>query len=1173
MQNEDIELTDQELERLLDPVIWCETFLKDPTNSKKPFQARTYQADILHHVPILIGYNESDQPIYDNRSKILRMGRRCLTGDMKVLMSSRTYKKIKNIKIGDEIVSYLNGELVNKKVTDWIINGCKVVYKIVLSNDKTITCTDNHPILIKQGKQILWKTLKEINLAVDKVMCIENKDSNDIISLHIKSIKKEGKQETYDISVDETHNFICNDIIVHNTGKCITPDMKVLTSNYTYKDVLSLNIGETIKTIDSDGKIQDRRIIDKMSNGVKPVYRVELTNGMYIDCTINHPILTIRNGEFIWKTIEDGFVDYERIVIHENDTLYSSYIKCIKYLEERETYDISVEVDHNFICNGIVTHNTTVMGADVIYRACTTGGLRVLYLAPFESQCKLFFNILGNMLAETGIKTVKFTSSHNYYIEFPNKSFIKGFVANTSSSSKGNSIRGQEGDLICFPAGTNVNINEDTVCDIKDLEVGTDILGFFNKKYMGSIKELHITENAEVMKLMHDLGEVICTPNHPIYYNGKDIPAKDAKYINIKEDYIYLPFDKELVYARLLGYMFFNMEFQEDYVRIQTNSINIQQIIYDLNYLGESSRNIYKSKDKKVLHSHLLFNYLMDKCKINKYYPGHFSGAKVLAFILKESKEYQKEFLNGLLSFILPKLETNMQKTQILEIFMALDCSNKALRVKYFLNILRKFGIKIKRTYDYNNKTIIIINKENANKLLEFNFPYNKYNRIVRNHCVLFNISDEIDYKVFVRKTKIINGYFTLKINNKEYLKDKATVYNITTDKFAAHRYHANGIIVHNCLDEMDYGMDEIIEQIVMPIYNVNPKCSIIGSSTPSGRRGVFFNWNAKPEIIKGRVFHVPSHQSPNWTKDAENAARSMCTNNTYVHEYDADFGEEETGVFKKQDIDICTIHTDHKTKEEYYNSLKYNNNNLYIMGVDWNKLYGVCIIVLEKDTKTNIYKVFRHEVIEKSKLTQLNGVARIIEINKNICPCNYIFIDYGFGEVQYELLIKASSQPENCLTEEMINGINFSSNIEYFSKIENKDVKKPAKPFMVENFEKIMENRNIILSNLEEGEKNLIDQMSKYNVKSVSGKVPTYTGYDHSLDALMLAALGFRLKYEEVQAEVCTPKSVHMESPAQVAKQIEEQQSINNNFSVPQNRIREAINRRYNIIGKRSTF
>ncbi len=116
-----------ELDALYDPYVYMDTFLD--IGKPKQLEDRWYQ-------------------------KIISA---CLHGDSLVSMSDGSYKKIKDIKIGDKVVSYneTKRSLPINKVTNVWNQGIKPVYRVTLENGDYLDCTRDHPILshFKSGKE------------------------------------------------------------------------------------------------------------------------------------------------------------------------------------------------------------------------------------------------------------------------------------------------------------------------------------------------------------------------------------------------------------------------------------------------------------------------------------------------------------------------------------------------------------------------------------------------------------------------------------------------------------------------------------------------------------------------------------------------------------------------------------------------------------------------------------------------------------------------------------------------------------------------------------------------------------------------------------------------------------------------------------------------------------
>lgn len=100
---------------------------------------------------------------------------KCVHEDTLVLMADGSSKKIKDIEVGDKVLSYneTRRSLPSNKVLNKWNSGVKPVYKITLENDDTIEVTDNHQILshYKDGKlnikhncpsyKLAYKSIKE----------------------------------------------------------------------------------------------------------------------------------------------------------------------------------------------------------------------------------------------------------------------------------------------------------------------------------------------------------------------------------------------------------------------------------------------------------------------------------------------------------------------------------------------------------------------------------------------------------------------------------------------------------------------------------------------------------------------------------------------------------------------------------------------------------------------------------------------------------------------------------------------------------------------------------------------------------------------------------------------------------------------------------------------------
>lgn len=111
-------------------------------------------------------------------------------------------------------------------------------------------------------------------------------------------------------------------------------------------------------------------------------------------------------------------------------------------------------------------------------------------------------------------------------------------------------------------------------------------------------------------------------------------------------------------------------------------------------------------------------------------------------------------------------------------------------------------------------------------------------------------------------------------------------------------------------MDEVDYMHDADFDTI-MTIAAERPDIGIFMSSTPTGRRGKFYQACTDKKLGFTEHYH-PSTHNPNWNEQMEAEFRAQLSEQGYIHEILAEFGTEETGVFNKEKVDKASSY-------EYY--------------------------------------------------------------------------------------------------------------------------------------------------------------------------------------------------------------------------------------------------------------
>jgi replicative DNA helicase len=250
--------------------------------------------------------------------------------------------------------------------------------------------------------------------------------------------------------------------------------------------------------------------------------------------------------------------------------------------------------------------------------------------------------------------------------------------------------------------------------------------------------------------------------------------------------------------------------------------------------------------------------------------------------------------------------------------------------------------------------------------------------------------------------------------------------------------------------DEADYLSAGDIDAAMSIITNY-PNATVWMSSTPSGKRERFFDTCHSKRF---REFHYPSSVNPLWNEELEMDFREALTELGYVHEVEADFGEQEQGVFQNAYVQAA------KAPYKYGDFERYNTWT-YTIGVDWNDTKnGTTINVLGfNPTNNNFYIVDRH-VVSRDGWTQLSACNKIAEVNRLWLP-QAIYVDAGYGATQLEVLrkfgwdslqdkTKGPNHPDARLRE-IVKPYNFGSKVDTFDLFTKQPVQKHAKPFLVE--------------------------------------------------------------------------------------------------------------------------
>jgi hypothetical protein len=338
-------------------------------------------------------------------------------------------------------------------------------------------------------------------------------------------------------------------------------------------------------------------------------------------------------------------------------------------------------------------------------------------------------------------------------------------------------------------------------------------------------------------------------------------------------------------------------------------------------------------------------------------------------------------------------------------------------------------------------------------------------------------------------------------------------------------------------MDEVDYMARDGIDAVTAIAMEDPKRIGIWVSSTPTGKRSFFYDICTNPDTGY-KAYHFPSTVNPDFDDKMEGEMRATMTVQAYIHEVEAEFGEETVGVFNKNAVERAKSQYMYAYRElnawerEQYKKNGVNLEDIIyigpfnlrkpapaayrIIGVDWDKFgEATQIVVTEFDELLKKFRVTERIEIPRGDFTYDNAVKKIIELNDIYDP-KFIYVDAGHGEYQVEMLrLHGRENPETGM-QKKVKRIQFSQNIEIRDPATREVDKKDAKNFMINQTSILLDRDQIVVSPFDDM---IWKQMMDYQVVRISqnGK-PIYTSEnEHALDAFMLTILGFTIEFPNI--------------------------------------------------------
>lgn len=199
---------------------------------------------------------------------------------------------------------------------------------------------------------------------------------------------------------DSSSRFKCV-VAGRRFGKCLASGTLISMADGSERQIQELSPNDLVLTINEDTyKPEAKKITHVLNNGVKETLTVK-THVRSLRCTPNHPILANSctpnhpNHSIVAndRWIEAGDLKAgDLVAVLIVSSVVGEYLTWEEVIavdsEERcQTWDLSVDGNHNFISNGIVTHNT-ILSKTLMIKYAVKPRSKVWYVAPTYRMAK-----------------------------------------------------------------------------------------------------------------------------------------------------------------------------------------------------------------------------------------------------------------------------------------------------------------------------------------------------------------------------------------------------------------------------------------------------------------------------------------------------------------------------------------------------------------------------------------------------------------------------------------------------------------------------------------------------------------------------------------------------------------------------------------------------------------
>ena len=343
---------------------------------------------------VLSAYNETNEPkdvsltidVTDNMRSISvtkytkTKDSCCVAEDSLISMADGTQKQIKDIKVGDKVLSY---NTTTRKIEQTVVQSLTKVIRqdivhITFADGTMLKITPDHPMFSERG-WIAYSTADGENTYPEVELEKQGTQIGDLILslsllfdkeiVDMKYITGE-KIPVYTFTVEDNHNYFAQSVLIHNGPVipcillcCVDGETDITMADGTTKKAKDIKVGDEVLSYNDETKQYEKTTIEETINPYREkILEITFEDGSTLKITDDHPLLSARGwicyntelGQMAYGThgVSDKAMQVGDKIITETGAKTIASIKVIEFEDLEMVYTFRLANGLAFIANG-----------------------------------------------------------------------------------------------------------------------------------------------------------------------------------------------------------------------------------------------------------------------------------------------------------------------------------------------------------------------------------------------------------------------------------------------------------------------------------------------------------------------------------------------------------------------------------------------------------------------------------------------------------------------------------------------------------------------------------------------------------------------------------------------------------------------------------------------------